>query len=358
MDRNEQKKKRWDDVKLQIAELDQIAISVRSHKLLNQLSKENPKLEEIMRNAKNEIETLVGIKNWVMEEIRDKPHVLKFYRNEYAPDERPKVFESLQWCDYAAIRILDYIDNAGREFPDLNLRGEIAISNPIKLIWLAVNHGTGGAKPFFFEDMLQLFRQFSGKSQASLPSQEEVKGWMKRYPSGLDPRIIKLREENRARILKIIINKIDQGQIKDSIYKFKTGMSQEHKFLQTLEWWKESRFHLHFAVRSPDLLNEMLGFSLDPDTMKVLCRAEKAGLPFFVNPYYLALLHVRVPYFAIGADLAIRHYVIYSQQLVDEFGHIVAWEKEDEVQPGKPNVAGWLLPSQHNIHRRYPKVAV
>ncbi|MCK4836535.1 MAG: KamA family protein, partial [Candidatus Aminicenantes bacterium] len=50
--------------------------------------------------------------------------------------------------------------------------------------------------------------------------------------------------------------------------------------------------------------------------------------------------------------------VIYSQQLVDEFGHIVAWEKEDEVQPGKPNVAGWLLPSQHNIHRRYPKVAV
>ena len=351
-------KKKGNQVRLQIAELDQIAISVRSHKLLKRLLKENPKLEEIMRNAKNEIEALVGIKNWVMDEIRDKSQVLKFYRNEYSPDERHAVFENLEWCDYAAIRIMDYIDNAGREFADLNLRGEIAISNPIKLIWLAVNHGTGGAKPFFFEDMLQLFRQFGGKNQAAKPEPEEVENWMKRYPSGLDPRIIKLREENRARILKIIIKKIDGGEIRDSLYKFKNGMSQEQKFLQALEWWKESRFHLHFAVRSPDLLNEMLGFSLDPDTMKILYQAEEAGIPFFVNPYYLSLLHVRVPYFAIGADLAIRHYVIYSQQLVDEFGHIVAWEKEDTVEPGKPNAAGWLLPSQHNIHRRYPDVAI
>ena len=77
-----------------------------------------------------------------------------------------------------------------------------------------------------------------------------------------------------------------------------------------------------------------------------------------MNPYYLSLLHVRVPYIAIGADLAIRYYVVYSQQLVDEFGHIVAWEKEDKVEPGKPNAAGWLLPSHHNVHRRYPDVAI
>jgi len=181
---------------------------------------------------------------------------------------------------------------------------------------------------------------------------------MKRYPSGLDPRIIKLREENRDRILKIIIRKIDRGEINDPIYKFTAGMSEEQKFLQALEWWNESRFHLRFAVRSPDLLNEMLGYSLDPDTMRILYGAEKAGIPFFVNPYYLSLLHVRVPYFAIGADLAIRHYVVYSSQLVDEFGHIVAWEKEDQVEPGKPNAAGWLLPSHYNVHRRYPEVAI
>ena len=123
-------------------------------------------------------------------------------------------------------------------------------------------------------------------------------------------------------------------------------------------WWEDYRFHLRFAVRSPELLNQMLDHSLDPDTMKILKEAENTGIPFFVNPYYLSLLHVRVPYFAIGADLAIRHYILYSKQLVEEFGKIVAWEKEDQVETGKPNAAGWLLPDGHNIHRRYPEVAI
>jgi lysine 2,3-aminomutase len=92
--------------------------------------------------------------------------------------------------------------------------------------------------------------------------------------------------------------------------------------------------------------------------MNILYEAEKKGIPFFVNPYYLSLLHVRVPYFAVGADLAIRHYVVYSRQLIDEFGFIAAWEKEDKVEPGKPNAAGWILPSHHNVHRRYPEVAI
>jgi lysine 2,3-aminomutase len=135
-------------------------------------------------------------------------------------------------------------------------------------------------------------------------------------------------------------------------------MSRPEKLEQALEWWNDGQFHLHFAVRSPELLNQMLGNSLDPDTMSVLYRARDAGIPFFVNPYYLSLLHVRVPYFAIGADLAIRHYVVYSQQLVEEFGHIRAWEKEDEVVPGKPNAAGWRLPPYDNVHRRYPDVAI
>ncbi len=181
---------------------------------------------------------------------------------------------------------------------------------------------------------------------------------MAKYPSGLDPRIVALREENRERILNTIIDCIDRGTIRSRKFAFDPSMSQEEKYARALEWWTDMRFHLRFAVRSPSMLNEMLGDSLDPDTMKVLYRARDAGIPFFVNPYYLSLLHVRAPYFAIGADMAIRHYVIYSSQLVDEFGHIVAWEKEDQVQPGKPNAAGWLLPPYDNVHRRYPDVAI
>jgi len=226
------------------------------------------------------------------------------------------------------------------------------------MIWLAAKFAVGGAKPYFFEDMIYLFRQLRGKLERRIPSNDRVQGWMERWPSGLDPRIVQLRNENKGRILNVIIDRIEKGEISSRSYKFEPGMSREEKFSTALKWWDESHFHLAFAIRSPDLLNEMLGFSLDPDTMKILKCAETAGIPFFINPYYLSLLHVRVPYFAIGADLAIRDYVIYSKQLVDEFGGIVAWEKEDKVEPGKPNAAGWLLPTHNNVHRRYPEVAI
>lgn len=338
-----------------IAELDRIAITVKSHRLLQKLLQENPRLEEIMRKAMNETEALVGVRNWVLDEIRQRPDTLAFYASKHPGRED---FEALDWRDFAAIRILDYIDNAGREFHDLNLRGELAVSNPFRLLWLAVHHGTGGARPGFFEDMLHLFRQFSGASKRRPPTLEDVARWMDRYPSGLDPRIVKLREENRERILGLIIDRMDRGEISSQRFQFQDGMTRDEKMAQALEWWHDKRFHLAFAIRSPELLNEMLGESLDPDTMKVLYDARDAGIPFFVNPYYLSLLHVRVPYFAIGADLAIRYYVIYSTQLVEEFGNIVAWEKEDLVEPGKPNAAGWVLPTQDNIHRRYPDVAI
>lgn len=336
-------------------ELDKIAINVKAHRVLKQLLKENPVLEEIMRNARNETEALIGVRDWVSSILESRPVAYSFYKAEISGRE---AFEKLEWRDFAAIRILDYIDHAGRTYEDLNLRGEKAINNPVKMIWMAVTYGTGGAKPAFFEDMLYLFRQLAGSYVCSMPEKKKLRSWMERFPSGLDPRIVKLREENRDRIIKILIDKIDKGEIRDKKYFFEEGLSAQQKFLVMLGWWQEHLFHLRFAVRTPDLLNELLGNSLDPDTMKILRDAEAKGIPFFVNPYYLSLLHVRVPYFAIGADLAIRYYVLYSQQLVDEFGHIVAWEKEDMVEPGKPNAAGWILPTRHNIHRRYPEVAI
>ncbi len=181
---------------------------------------------------------------------------------------------------------------------------------------------------------------------------------MARYPSGLDPRIVELRARNRERILNIILDRMEHGEVHSRMFVLEPGMSRDEKFMRALEWWKDMRFHLSFAVRTPEMLNELMGDSLDPDTMKILYRARDAGIPFFINPYYLSLLHIRAPDFAIGADLAIRHYVVYSSALVEEYGHITAWEKEDQVEPGRPNAAGWLLPPYDNVHRRYPDVAI
>lgn len=335
--------------------LDQDPITDKSQKQLKKLLKENPKLEEIMRHARNETEALAGVRNWMMVYLTQGSVAFNFYKGTNTGRD---AFESLTWQDYAAIRILDYTDNAGCGFKDPNQRGEIVITNPFKLIWLAVSSGTGGAKPYFFEDMIFLFRQFSGNCKRKLPKKENLTKWMERFPSGLDPRIVKLREENRNRIINVLIQNLDEGKIKSKRYQFADEMSQEQKFLQMLGWWKDHRFHLSFAVRTPALLNKLLGNSLGSDTMKTLFEAEKAGIPFFVNPYYLSLLNVREPSFAKGADLAIRYYVIYSKKLVEEFGHILAWEKEDIVEPGKPNAAGWILPTHHSVHRRYPEVAI
>ncbi|HUX56409.1 MAG TPA: hypothetical protein VMV77_05515 [Bacteroidales bacterium] len=335
--------------------LDRIAISVHSHRLLRILLRENPMLESIMRESKNGIEAQLGVKNWIHSDYSSRKDAFRFQIDQVTKREN---FEKLSWNDYAIIRILDYIDHAGIEYPDPNLRGEIAVSNPIRLIWLAVIKGTGGAKPDFFIDMIQLFRQLRGESNQIIPDKDTVEKWMDMYSSGLDPRIVELRKENKERIINLLIAKIDSGEIRDQKYAFQAGLSHIEKQEMVREWWDNYKFHLRFAIRSPDLLNEMLGHSLDPDAMKILYDAEKAGIPSFVNPYYLSLLHVRVPYFAIGADLAIRHYIVYSRQLVEEFGNIVAWEKEDEVVPGKPNAAGWILPSYNNIHRRYPEVAI
>ena len=339
----------------EIEKLDRIAIDVKSHKLLRQLLQENPELEEILRNSKNETEVVIGVREWIGRSLKDRDNAFRFYHARHATRE---LFDKLEWRDYAIIRILDYIDHAGKEYPDLNLRGEIAVSNPLRLIWLAVNKGTGGAKPDFFIDMIMLFRQLRGESQQNSFSLEQVTAWMDRYPTGLDPRIIQVREENKQRIIRILMKQIETGEGKNSRFYFELHLNDEQKQELMQKWWEDYRFHLHFAVRSPGLLNEMLDHSLDPDTMKILKDADDAGIPFFVNPYYLSLLHVRVPYFAVGADLAIRHYILYSKQLVKEFGNIVAWEKEDQVEPGKPNAAGWLLPEGHNMHRRYPEVAI
>ncbi len=56
-----------------IAELDGIAITVKSHRLLQRLLNENPHLEEIMRKAMNETKALVGARNRVLDEIRNRP---------------------------------------------------------------------------------------------------------------------------------------------------------------------------------------------------------------------------------------------------------------------------------------------
>ncbi|MDR4988147.1 MAG: KamA family protein [Bacteroidales bacterium] len=323
--------------------------------LLEQLLKENPVLAAQARNAGTPSGFSGEVRRLAMEYMEAHPHAFSFYRFEAVGRE---AMEQLTWQDYAAIRILDYLDHAGQRYNDLNLRGEQVLNDPFALLWKLVHGKETIEGTAFLRDMIHLFRQFYGKAERKLPSRERVLDWMKKHPSGLDPEIIRIREKNKERIIRVLIEKIDRKVLQSKRFFFPEGISYDEKLSLMHEWWDNYLFHLKFAIRKPDLLNEMLGNTLDEETMAVLYTARDRGIPFFINPYYLSLLNVDAPEFAADKDLAIRYYVIYSKQLVDEFGHIVAWEKEDIVEPGKPNAAGWILPTRHNVHRRYPEVAI
>ncbi len=152
-----------------------------------------------------------------------------------------------------------------------------------------------------------------------------------------------------------LIRKIERRHAPTSRFQFTEGMSYEEKYTKVQEWWNTGRFHLAMAFKSPTELNYFLGGSLSAETMELLARARKKGMPFFVTPYYLSLLNTNTSGFD---DATIRSYILYSEELVDTYGQIKAWEKEDIVVAGQPNAAGWLLPEGHNIHRRYPEVAI
>lgn len=336
--------------------IDKITITPRAEKLLFQLLDENRQFAKLIIDAKNPDEANKNVYKWVSRWMKEGHDDAWNYYKYKSRGREP--YKALTWREVGAIRLLDYVDNAGRVFENLNKKIKQSVSEPIHLIWMAYHRGKGGAKPEFFLDMIHLLRQYTGSEKRVKPSKKKVLEWMERHPSGMEPEIVKIREENRDRILRIIIRNIETGQIKSSTYNFEPGLNDSEKLDKAKEWWNIYGFHLKFAIRTPELLNEMLDYSLDPDTMNLLEEAKESGIPFFVNPYYLSLLNVNAPSKYRSADLVLRDYVIYSKELINEFGNILAWEKEDKVETGKPNAAGWLLPNDNNIHRRYREVAI
>lgn len=205
-----------------------------------------------------------------------------------------------------------------------------------------------------FIDLFYLFRRLGGEELQPMTAQR-VRIRTERWPTGLDPEVMEIRADNKERMLHLLVQKIENRKSTPSRFRFEEGMTYEDKYRQVGVWWNDFRFHLAMAVKSPSELNRFLGNSLSAETMYLLSKARKKGMPFFATPYYLSLLDVTGKGYS---DEAIRSYILYSPQLVETYGSIRAWEKEDVVEAGKPNAAGWLLPDGHNIHRRYPEVAI
>ena len=252
------------------------------------------------------------------------------------------------------IRLLLQYD--GQDVHELSTGQDISVQT-IRLLYQFLTEKLENIEmpPDLFLELFQLFKRLQGES-VPLPSPQRIKSRNDRWDTGLDEEVREMRDENKERMLHLLIQKIENRKSKPSVrFHFEEGMSYEEKYQLVSKWWGDFRFHLSMAVKSPAELNRFLGNSLSSETMYLLNRARKKGMPFFATPYYLSLLNVT----GYGYnDEAIRSYILYSPRLVETYGNIRAWEKEDIVEAGKPNAAGWLLPDGHNIHRRYPEVAI
>lgn len=253
-----------------------------------------------------------------------------------------------------AKRILLLIEYDGPPIDELSTGEELSVQT-ITYFWqLLTGKLADEVSPDLFIDLYHQFKLLEHPESIEL-DRSLVKRQMHRWPTGLDEEVVAIREANKDRIIKRLIRKIERRSAPSSRYQFLPEMTYEEKYNQVQEWWNTARFHLALAIKSPTELNYFLGESLSEEMMQLLARARKKGMPFFVTPYYLSLLNPGTEGYD---DNTIRSYVLYSDELVDTYGHIKAWEKEDIVEAGKPNAAGWLLPEGHNIHRRYPEVAI
>ena len=265
-------------------------------------------------------------------------------------------FDKLAWQDYGAIYLYELTHRESETYIDPNLHGKKISSTPLSQLWSAWDTNSPIHNDLL-ADLFHVFMQYFRVDKYQKPDRDQLQSWMDNHPSGLDKAIIENRAINKKRIIDGIIEGLDARDGKRGKYAYATDSTQEQKREIINEWWNESAFHLTFAIRNTALLHTMLDQTVDSETLGVMEDAEAHNIPVFVNPYYLSLIDISTPEGEKRADAAIRMYVFYSRSLLDEFGNISAWEKEDVVVLGEPNAAGWLLPS-HNLHRRYPEVAI
>ncbi|MGH0054610.1 MAG: KamA family radical SAM protein [Sphaerochaetaceae bacterium] len=326
--------------------------------LVAKMKADNPELIALFLDQRLDNAALVAkLREEIAVEMQQKyPNAWAYYTGEKQSEQD---YYALVSTSMAYLRMMDYLDHEGESYEDQNLHGKKVVSHPIGLLRRILLGQEPEIHEDFLEDMAHLIAQLRGEENRVIPARSQVEHWMDSHPSGLDREVIAWRAKNKARIVGLLVERIEARKRKGSLYRFREGLSTKEKWKQVLSWWKEDRFHLYFALRSTEEINRYLGSNMDEETLKVMKESEKKGLPVFATPYFLSLIDTRPkeqqehP----GSDLALRAYLFYSHDLLEEFGSIVAWEKEDIAKPGEPNAAGWLLPS-HNVHRRYPTVAI
>ena len=244
----------------------------------------------------------------------------------------------------------------GRTIRDFSTEKDVIV-NTLSLLYdfLRDHPSSQQTSADFLYDLFFIFKRSVETTNKAPVLKAKLSKWSKHWVTGLAPPVLEVREKNKQRIIRKLVGRIERRHSHHQHYYFADFVQNEDKLRLVEEWWNNYRFHLYMAIKNPDDLNFYLDNTLSDETMHILHKAQKKGIPFFITPYFLSLLDITGSAFD---DTTLLSYVLYSKELVDTFGDIIAWEREDKVVPGKANAAGWLLPEENNIHRRYPDVAI
>ena len=175
------------------------------------------------------------------------------------------------------------IEFDGQEVHELSIGEQLPISTLSMLHSFLTGQWEEETETDLFIDLFQQFKRLHQPAPA-LPSAQKIKTLTERWPSGLDEDVQHIRAKNKERILHALVQKIEHRKNPASRFHFEEGLSYEEKFNLVSEWWNDFRFHLAMAVKSPTELNRLLGNSLSAETMYLLSKARKKGMPFFATP--------------------------------------------------------------------------
>ena len=129
-------------------------------------------------------------------------------------------------------------------------------------------NGMKGRSGMYDQEKVPEFARESGRKASILRSEqldrmaEKSINMMKRYPTGLDEDIIKIRTQNRRRIMS--------------------------HFNATEEDWNDYVWQLRHVIRNSSDLEALI--SLKEDEKAGIDRAREAKLPFGITPYYVSLM--------------------------------------------------------------------
>ncbi|HCC52797.1 MAG TPA: KamA family protein [Porphyromonadaceae bacterium] len=294
--------------------------------------------------------------HWTLKELKkrfviDFPQMVQAAKEAVSAEEFKQKIRELFPHD-TVLRLINY---DGQTITDFSTGKDVHIQTIVLLFDFLRNTVHPDKNTDLFTDLYFIFRNARNNVHHKPVTETKVMQWAKQWVSGLNSDIQQLREANKQRIISKLIQRLGRRLSVNTPYYLPQFRSFEEKQKLVNEWWNNHRFHLHMAIKNPDELNFYLDKTLSEETMRVLHDAKKKNIPFFITPYYASLLDTTGNSYD---DKALRSYILYSRELVDTFGEIKAWEKEDEVEAGKANAAGWILPEGHNIHRRYPEVAI